>query len=362
MNITNSSAKIRMPLDFQKLHIIMGILQITEATGMAIANLLIIMSYCMMGKRRNKIQNILLLAQSITDFYNCGTVWYEVGVNVTAPHQIQWLRIFLLLNNGLLEYSLTLSLCTLVVCSIERYLAIVKPMFHKRHVTKRRVVYSIVAMWVVSFIPVLILLFLMNFSVRNQNLEQVVLYSYVFDAIMFLIIIVVIVLLLVTLSKAKSSCELREQHYKNIVRPEKIAIKKKMYKKRVRLTLLFLVMLITYIATFIPLIIGRILFDTNIIDALSLYDKIVLLGVCQLLYKSSALVNPCFTLIIKDDYRRIVSGLFKSRALKKYVSTLIKIPADSSKENKMSTKLSIYSYEDICERLSILTSLKVTTL
>lgn len=309
--MNNSS---RRGQSYESLFKTVKVVQFAEATGMTCINLFVVFLYCTMKERRKKISNYLLFSQSITDLYNAFMIWFELIANSKFIKRSSYHQLFAMTSMGMLEYSFTLSLGTLFSGSFERYLSITRPYFHKTKVTTSKMKFCTVVTWIVSLIPPITLLSMMEFNLQNFNSQRVLVYSHVFDVIMLGVITAVVTILVLTLKRADSSsteqlrfsklhrCNARQKKRKHIA-----------LQKRLRLVLIFIFMIVAYIVTFLPLMIGRVLFDTGAIRfTMTNYEKIIMVSVCHSLYKSSALFNPFLTLLLKEDYRITMSSMFKS--------------------------------------------------
>ena len=170
-------------------------------------------------------------------------------------------------------------------------------------------------MWFVSFIPPLTLIAIMNFDLSNGHRAntQVVTYSYIFDVIQFILIVSIVVLLVMTWRGAKTSINIQLAMVRinsGTRRQESLLIAQ---KKSTRLLTIVFVMICAYIVTYLPFMICRVIYDTGILDVLSISHHQTLMVIIQMTYKSSALFNPILTLILKDDYREILVSCMKGK-------------------------------------------------
>ena len=298
--------------EYESLRKLILIIQLTEVIGMTCANTLVITFYMMVKKCRRKLSNFLLQMQAMTDLYNTIMVWLDIAISMCSSHEYSVQATLALISTWMLEYSFILSLGTLMLASFERYIAIRKPYYHRTKITKIGVKYCMFAVWIASLIPPTILLSLMRFDYMNYDINHVITYSFVFDAVMLSMIICVVTSLLLTLMTAKSSIgnnELIELSERQRYRDEEknMLIRQNSNRKKVRLVVIFLCMMTAYIVTFLPMVISRLMYDTGVVSKhLSQYQIAVLVSVCHTLYESSALFNPLLTLFFKEDYRRIV--------------------------------------------------------
>ena len=83
-------------------------------------------------------------------------------------------------------------------------------------------------------------------------------------------------------------------------------------KKKIRLVVIFSVMMAAFLISFLPYAIGRLLYDTGMLGGLSVTDQFILLSICHIAFKSSSLFNPILTLTLKEDYKKGFSKYFKN--------------------------------------------------
>lgn len=290
-------------------------IQISEGTVMTCANLLVALLHAFMIQvNRKKIPNFLLLSQSCTDLYIAMCLWFELLLNgglLEETMSKEWQN---LVNVALLEYSLVLSIGTLFLGAIERYLSITKTYFHKRYITLVRMVYATIFIWIISLLPTVILLWLMDFNAKNIGYRSVIIYSFVFDALMLLLISYVLFTLLITLNAARSSCSHQLQLTINYSSPERRRVSADVAKKKsIRLLVIFISMIISYIVTYLPILIGRVLYDSGELSSLHFCDQTIFAYMCHVLYKFSALSNPFLTIILKGDYRMTLYRIAKGQ-------------------------------------------------
>lgn len=297
----NTSRKHHEPKCIEHLGRAFVFAQVAEGTAITIINLFVVMLYFLMKKGRRKISNYLLLNQSITDIYISMCLWFELIVHLEHVPNGTLLGI---VHVGMLEYSLVLSLGTLLLGASERYLSISRAYYHKCNVTLLRIFYATITVWFLSFVPTVILLSLMDFNPENSNHSHVIIYSYVFDAIMLSLLIGAVYMLLMTLKTARSSCTLRIQlsdNYSSLNRRKESFVVAR--RKSTRLLVIFLIMIFAYIVTFLPFIIGRLCYDMGTLDQLSPCIRMSVAYMCHIFYKSSALFNPFLTIFLKEDYK-----------------------------------------------------------
>lgn len=221
-----------------------------------------------------------------------------------------------LVCTGMLDYSLVISLGTLFLCAIERYLSVNNPIFHKYKITKCRTICASLVLCLIAIVPPLCLVFLTDFQLINSNQQSVVIYSLSFNAVIFALLIAVISTLTLTLENARYSIQPKDEdrlplnEYRiKIIRNTALVRQ----KKECRLVKIFLMMIIVYILTYTPLIITRFLYDFRALDVFTSEQDMILIALCQSFYKSSALFNPLLTILLKRDFRRTAKKSVRKR-------------------------------------------------
>lgn len=288
------------------------ILQSSEAVATTLVNTTVLIVYGFIKTRQRKISNYLLFNQAIVDLYMSLSLWYELVLLLIDIKRNQ--QYLLVINIGMLEYSLLLSLGTLLMGAVERYLSITKSFYHKRNITLLRLAYATVLLWLISSVPSFVLLSLMGFDNNNSEDTYVNVYSYMFDAALVCIVFLIVYLIAMTLRKARSSCSLQvlsSESYSNPNRRQKLLGIAR--RKHTRLLVIFLIMIGAYILTFLPFILGRIAYDAGTLEHVSKCNQMAISFLCLLFYKSSSLFNPFLTLFLKKDYRKTLRNLLRGR-------------------------------------------------
>ena len=149
-----------------------------------------------------------------------------------------------------------------------------------------------------------------------------------FDANMFMLIIFIIGTLGLSLKVGKTSMNVgisaQKLNCSTEAMTEKIASTVDcMVKKKVRLVVIFSLMMAVFLASFLPFAVGRLLYDAGFLERLSSVDQYKLLASCHLVYKSSSFFNPLLTLTLKDDYRERLINFFCRRSERDTVKVLV---------------------------------------
>ena len=218
----------------------------------------------------------------------------------------------------MLEYSLILTLGSLLVAAFERYLCITKPIFHRRYVTRKHVILGTLLVWFISFLPPLTLIALMDFKYDEAESASVTIYSYVFDVVMLILIGLSLLFLALSLRVSKRSCDFRR------ARSTSDSLRRSIAKRRMRLITIFMSMIVAYAVTFIPFAGTRILYDLDVLSDFAITDQIVVLIVCNTFYKSSSLFNPFLSITMKEDYWRLLIKFSRQRRRREQFSLLRK--------------------------------------
>ena len=114
-------------------------------------------------------------------------------------------------------------------------------------------------------------------------------------------------MLVESLKIGKASMDVRitnHQNQKIINKCKKLSLRiRKIAKRKINLVVIFMVMMVTFIVSFLPYAIGRFLYDTGTLSSIRSEDSFILLSVCHIGYKGSSIFHPFFTLYMKEDYR-----------------------------------------------------------
>ena len=289
------------------------IIHFVQASLITILNLAIIVIYRLMHYNRKIVSNYLLFSQGLSDLYIGFIMWFEIIVHYLRQHGYNSCNLSMIYE-GLLEYSYTLSLGNLFLCAIERYLSVNKPIFHRRNVTKVRVIFGSILVCIISFIPPISLLLLMTFISCNSKSIAVINYSFAFDAVMIILITSSVAIILITLRNARKVIQPKFKGLMPITR-ESVTLRQNLIeakqRKEFRLVKIFFTMITAYIATYLPVTIGRILYDVGALNNLNPLQGMTLIFLCHTLYKTSAIFNPVLTVTLREDYRLIFTKWIK---------------------------------------------------
>ena len=290
------------------------IIELMQATVITCANTLLVVIYLMFRPLQRKNGNYLLLCQALADLYIGALLWFEIVAFNWASNKHR--HILHVVYTGMLEYSFVVCMGTLLVSALERYVSITRSVYHKQNITVNRLQRVTMLLWVVALIPVMCLLGVMQFDMKQANSSSVKRYSYLFDAFVLLIITVIASVLWKSLRHANSinknnSFQRDTEDYMDLSNA-----KSKVLIKDTRLVKLFIATMAIFILTYIPIFIGRLIYDTGGLDNLSYIEHVVLVNTCHVLYKFSAICNPVMSLLVKKDYRdKIRSCLLRKREI-----------------------------------------------
>ena len=288
-------------------HIIPLSVHITAAISITIFNALVIFLYISMKKHKRNIPNYLMFSQAMVDMYQAAVTWYETAVDSLDKTNSFLCTINEVTHTALFEYSLSLCLLTLMLASIERYLSITKPFFHRKFVTKTRIIYGSLSVWAIAILAPICLMLAAQFDQMNLNSSAVILYSYFFDGILFILIVAIITTLALSLKVGKNSMNASINTQKQHDKDKSGKTLECFMRKKVRLVVIFISMMAAFLVSFLPFALGRFFNDAGLLNGLSVSHQYKLLATCHVIYKSSSLFNPILTLSLKDDYRKRLS-------------------------------------------------------
>ena len=197
-----------------------------------------------------------------------------------------------------------------MLAATERFLCITKPFFHRKYVTKSRVVHVSLFLPLISTVPPITLLSVAGFQQMNLNNFGVIIYSHVFDATIFFLIIAISGALAWSLKVGRASMNSGISAQKQHMRLSKTAKNEEildgLMKGKVRLVLILSTMMAVFLVSLLPFAIGRLLYDTGVLSSWSPTNQYIMLCACHVFYKMSSLFNPLLTLTSKDDYRKFI--------------------------------------------------------
>ena len=317
----------------QNLEFINIVVKSSEATSITITNLMVVLLYFKMKRTDRSIANYLIFSQSLADLFVGLMTWVQICMQLPVVVSSSYVYVMYLLYMCMLEYSLILTLGSLLLAAIERYLCIIKPFFNKQYITKRRIIMGSFGVWTLSLIPPLTLMSLMDYQYTNAEVDTVTIYSCVFDVVMMLIIAVIVALLILSLRVSKQSCDRRMERSRSLIE------KKVTVKKTIRLVTIFICMIVAYTVTFLPFACTRLLYDMGILSSLPYSSQITIFIVCNTFYKSSSLFNPLLSIAMKRDYWNVLAVTFrleKCRQLSKSTDT-----CSSIRKNQIKRKIGI---------------------
>ena len=82
-------------------------------------------------------------------------------------------------------------------------------------------------------------------------------------------------------------------------------------RKKLRMVVIFSIMMAVFTLSFLPFAVGRLLFDAGILQLLSPMNHFKLWSLCHIVNKSCAVINPLLTLLLKEHYHNWIKRLFK---------------------------------------------------
>ena len=308
MSSNNSSTNIHSSAHLeiiQNLEVINIVIRSLEATSITITNLVVILLYIRMKKKCSSIANYLIFSQSLTDLFVGLMTCIQVCMQIPSVKESYHLHLMLIMYTGMLEYSLILTIGSLFLASFERYLCITKPIFHKQCMTKRKIILGSCIVWILSLIPPLTLISLMDFHFTNTENVAVTIYSCVFDIVILILIGIVVLLLALSLKVSKRSCDRHSERCRSLDKKQAAA------KRTTRLVTIFMCMIVAYAVTFLPFAGTRLMYDVGMLEGLSHADYIIVFIVCNTFYKSSSLFNPLLSISMKKDFRNMFATTFR---------------------------------------------------
>ena len=253
-------------------------------------NIRIVVIFCRDRNIRSKIPNILLFHQATVDMvsYLLFIVPFSLWQIVPGtPKRIFWLQYSDLFMWTFSEFS---SLFTFLLIGGERYAAICRPYWHKVHVNSKRVLLSILAVWLSSSVIVIIYI-LLNLKAPLSSL------TFGFQICMIIVPVLLAVIITALFGLAFYNARISIRNAGNI--GENKDSKRTMNTKETRqnsaaeyrLVLIFLLMYSVFVVAF----------ACSVSITYSMHPVQLATGVFFL--SLSSLFNPILTIVLKDDFK-----------------------------------------------------------
>lgn len=297
----NSTVLLKSPsnqITFRFVHIIilhcLGIITIA-------ANLLVIIIYALSEEKiRKKTANMLLCNQAVVDLFQ-GTI--TNGVTLFGQS-------FGLAKEIIYQFSMALSLHTVILVSLERYIFIIKPLFHRKFMTRRRICYAVVITWLSSILWIPFRL--VHLIDKNVNWKHYTLYYIsISEAIVFIIIIAVIYSYVATYRTVKKFLT-RKYHYSREGRNIASVGGQMNYnynEKEMKITQIFISMFVAFLVSYLPVFINGIIhISLGSENYTPLLLKIMSLDLT--FYLLNCIFNPIVTIIYKEDFKKRFGNIF----------------------------------------------------
>lgn len=264
-------------------------------------------------------------------------LWYQFYNSNTLPNVplvLTWQFLF--------NYAIILSPGTLLVITLDRFIAIMCPLHHRSYVTKRRVVIVVMIMFAIPIAPsVLFIIYIYPmYFITHYGIPRPIESKYylIMGALGILCLLAVYVLMIISYRAIKKSLNKRICRHEfnkmssKIDRQEQVQREK---KKQLRILIIIVSMVVIYTITFAPGMLNVFFKDT------SKYLHYNLTFSFRLLYFSNAFINPLLTLFYKDDYQKVMCLCFNKMSPKLRQSTTVDSHQSESKsDNQSSSALS----------------------
>lgn len=284
-------------------------------------NCAVMVVYGLIGRKRKKIPNFLLFNQAIVDI-----VIAMYALMSTLPNYMRELqcidlpcgsaskhyRITILVLG---QYSVFVSLGVLMLTCGERFLALNKPFYHRRVVSKFKMTIAIIVIWLLSFIPCP---FYISFTEGKLNdLRFPAIYGGTRVCLVFVGIIIIFLILFLTFRTVQKS--IREGIIRSPLNCGEQGIERKEiflhseHKKEIKMIKIFTGMAAVYTISYLPM---ATFFTIKQFTEMPHFQSAVAEIVVFMMYISSAFLNPCLTLTLKEDYKKGFLRRLTSRRLR----------------------------------------------
>lgn len=258
--------------------------------------------------KKKTIPNLLLTCSALADLFLTSILWFQYLVTVFEEGDDN--AIFHYTIDGLTDYSYCIVLGTLLVSTVDRYISISRPFYHREQFTKKRTVYVVLALWIVSLLPPLIMLLITKFDYRNLYKLPDVIGSWCFHTVVIVTILIIAVVLYKTFTQVRriNRHEFASGNFRSDdAQKEQTKVMMATNRKNKRLLRIFIIMITTYTLTYMPLFTYLVLDGANVLNE----DMDIAYVVCELLYFFSSAINPIVTLSMKEDFSNFILHCFK---------------------------------------------------
>ena len=282
-------------------------------------NCLVILIFAFMSKLRSKIPNYLLFIQASVDLCYGIKITLDLIPAYQSTYELAMNRYYNITKTFLGDMITYIAIGNLIMTSVERYIALHKPLYHRRSVTRCKIICGTVILVIMSTIPSGVFAY-MNDPIRISHFDNSLLGFYIFDNSLIIGgIIVVLTVLIMTyytihqsvktkVADAKSNLDTnltKSRHYLNTILAE--------HKKDSRVIRLFLTIALVYMVTYLPTCIFNIITkcgggqDMTYISLLRLQISLFAL------HCAPAVFNPMLTIVLKHDFQDPMKRYFTKR-------------------------------------------------
>ena len=239
---------------------------------------------------RKKMSNVLLVNQALADLFHCiiyacpATAFkyfitiHKVDQNFTLINK-EYQHFLQPICDVMALMSISSSIMIYTIVAFERWLSIVKSLWHHAYLRTRHLWNSVIIAWFISFSGSILVLFVDGVSY--------VIYIKSVQALMVILVALITTLFFITWYKAMAG----------IRRHRRLKTNSNNTRRQLLLTKIFLIMYLLFMITFTPL------------AAVNPNKENPLRRIKFLLFTLTAVVNPLLTLTLKNDFK------FRSRAI-----------------------------------------------
>ena len=256
-----------------------------------ILNSIIICTF--LGKRRNRAinSNIILFNQALVDIANC---FIYILPNVThLLYTIMYeksIRNFEEFNISFIIMTSASSILIYLLMSIERYISIYKPLWHRANIRTDHLWKAVCGAWLLaiisSVVPICVYLYFTEYQRTRFYKSFYRYYQFVLSLVMLLLIATITVVFIATLVKAFRS--------KTMDR-----------KKQIKLLSMLLIMFLLFLVTFAAIAVSGISSSNSSISKSRQLRShyIARTQMAVTIFACTAVVDPTLTLYLKRDFR-----------------------------------------------------------
>ena len=262
-----------------------GIADILLAFSGIILNSIVLKIFCRKMHTNRKIASVILAHQASVDLLNC-IFLLPKGLDAIIWKFVKFPKLSIFLGTRSLTFFLFMvsassSIFTFAAVAVERWTSITKPLWHRANMKIGWVKRAIRVIWSASIIIAVV-------TAALQRFGSYLIYRY---HMFIMLTLISFAMLAITVIFSLSYVNGR----KNISGKSGMTISARSIRRQLRFTVLFIIMYVTFLLAFLPMLIVGILwmkFNSEMANAFTV-----------ILFAITSSVNPVMTLTLKSDFK-----------------------------------------------------------